>query len=970
MKPNFALNLTHEGISLLHRAKTGWTLLGDVRLDDPDLNARLKVLRETAVDLEQGGIACKLVIPDSQILYTEIPAPGPDEAARLRQIREGLAGLTPYAVEDLVFDWKGMGTKAQVAVVAQETLREAESFANDFRFNPVSFVGMPHSDGFEGEPFFGVTEAASAILEGGDTLEPDLVAIEVIGESASAPQKAKPPPAEDTAAPDPEPAEKPKPKKSKKKKKAATPAAPAAKVPSDGDAPASATKETEETDEPAAEAPASTEEETAAVTFASRRGHASATAEPASSYLARPHPPVAPLEPLPPEPAEPRDQVDRYSALDIDDVPDLPHWNTEDAAKATPPPVAPEPIPAAALSAPVIAPKPNGAGGAAMPAESRFALGGLPGTSPNRLRDRKAAIAAAGQEASSMTVFGERGTAGTRGKPKYLGLTLTFLLLLALGVAALWSMLFAPDGAPETPPQIAAIQPTGPIEGGAEAGVGPATSLVPSARPAAAEAPPAPEVTAPEVASPEPGDSGADVVASTQEPAPLQNAIDSAVNAALGPAPAAEADLPDTTPAAPLGETTTALETDPAAANDSATAPAPDAASGTPPETDTAEPVIEVARLDPPAAIDLSQSAPPDRVTEAPPSRAEAERRYATSGVWQLDPDAPADPQDGDRLEGLQLASLDPSLQAATPQGLPSAGPDARPVTLAPPAPLGVSFDLDERGLVRASPGGTLAPSGTVVYLGLPPVTPQLRPGTPEPSSTPEPTVITPEQPEAPAQTSITPQEPVLTPEQERLREFRPQARPANFEETFNQAPNGENFTETELAAIRPVIRPPSIQEEVAADEAPVAGEDATELAVAASRLPKGRPASVATSARRALASARVTASREVVEPPTQGSRTSPTRDVAAAVVPRIPSRASVAKAATEKNAINLSKVNLIGVYGSPSDRRALVRLKSGRYVKVVVGDRVDGGRVAAIGQAELRYVKGGRNITLKLPRG
>jgi Tfp pilus assembly protein PilP len=91
---------------------------------------------------------------------------------------------------------------------------------------------------------------------------------------------------------------------------------------------------------------------------------------------------------------------------------------------------------------------------------------------------------------------------------------------------------------------------------------------------------------------------------------------------------------------------------------------------------------------------------------------------------------------------------------------------------------------------------------------------------------------------------------------------------------------------------------------------------------------------------------------------------------VAAARVPSIPSRASVTRAATEENVLRLNAVNLIGVYGSSSDRRALVRLRNGRYVKVEVGDRVDGGRVAAIGDDELRYVKGGRNITLKMPRG
>ena len=87
-------------------------------------------------------------------------------------------------------------------------------------------------------------------------------------------------------------------------------------------------------------------------------------------------------------------------------------------------------------------------------------------------------------------------------------------------------------------------------------------------------------------------------------------------------------------------------------------------------------------------------------------------------------------------------------------------------------------------------------------------------------------------------------------------------------------------------------------------------------------------------------------------------------------VSPKIPSKASVARQATVKNAINLRKVNLIGVYGKPSNRRALVRMGNGRYKKVVVGDRIDGGRVSAIGDGELRYTKGGRAVVLKIPKG
>ncbi|GAB1362629.1 hypothetical protein MASR1M32_18650 [Rhodobacter sp.] len=73
--------------------------------------------------------------------------------------------------------------------------------------------------------------------------------------------------------------------------------------------------------------------------------------------------------------------------------------------------------------------------------------------------------------------------------------------------------------------------------------------------------------------------------------------------------------------------------------------------------------------------------------------------------------------------------------------------------------------------------------------------------------------------------------------------------------------------------------------------------------------------------------------------------------EVVASAAPKIPSSASVAKQATYKNALNLKKVNLIGVYGTPSKRYALVRQANGKYRKVSVGDKIDGGRVEAITQ-------------------
>ncbi|MGB5870741.1 MAG: hypothetical protein WBH04_11120 [Albidovulum sp.] len=83
--------------------------------------------------------------------------------------------------------------------------------------------------------------------------------------------------------------------------------------------------------------------------------------------------------------------------------------------------------------------------------------------------------------------------------------------------------------------------------------------------------------------------------------------------------------------------------------------------------------------------------------------------------------------------------------------------------------------------------------------------------------------------------------------------------------------------------------------------------------------------------------------------------------------MPNIPTTRTVTKNATIANAIDLGKINLIGIYGASSSRRALVRMPNGRYVKVKLGDRLDGGKVAAIGDNQLSYVKNGKTFVLKL---
>jgi len=75
-----------------------------------------------------------------------------------------------------------------------------------------------------------------------------------------------------------------------------------------------------------------------------------------------------------------------------------------------------------------------------------------------------------------------------------------------------------------------------------------------------------------------------------------------------------------------------------------------------------------------------------------------------------------------------------------------------------------------------------------------------------------------------------------------------------------------------------------------------------------------------------------------------------------------------VANEATVRG-LDMGRLNLIGVVGTQRNRTALIREVDGRIRRVKVGDRLDGGKVAAIGTDELRYVRDGQNITLRMPR-
>lgn len=83
---------------------------------------------------------------------------------------------------------------------------------------------------------------------------------------------------------------------------------------------------------------------------------------------------------------------------------------------------------------------------------------------------------------------------------------------------------------------------------------------------------------------------------------------------------------------------------------------------------------------------------------------------------------------------------------------------------------------------------------------------------------------------------------------------------------------------------------------------------------------------------------------------------------------PSFPRRASVKNNATISNIIELNRTNLIGVFGTKRNAIALLRLASGRVIKVKVGDRFDGWKVLTIHEDKIELANGKKQETLRLP--
>ncbi|MDH5797710.1 MAG: hypothetical protein OEZ19_04025, partial [Paracoccaceae bacterium] len=303
----------------------------------------------------------------------------------------------------------------------------------------------------------------------------------------------------------------------------------------------------------------------------------------------------------------------------------------------------------------------------------------------------------------------------------------------------------------------------------------------------------------------------------------------------------------------------------------------------------------------------------------------DADRIYAATGIWVRSPAAPldADLSDAMDMEQLYVASIDPPVTSQDAFAMPQErdmAPDISLPRFALPAQDGQVFELDASGLVALTPEGRLNQDGVMVYAGSPPLPGKARPE------------------------GLVPPE-LLGPDLEKLAQFRPRHRPGTLAESAERARLG-GMSLTEMAAFRPKPRPASAQENISG------GGTATVLAMARSAPPKPRPANFAS----------IVQQTKAAEERRQ--------QAAAAARVSVPTSANVADRATADRALRLGQLNLIGVFGSSSNRRALVRLPSGRFLKVQIGDNLDGGRVAAIDSSSLIYVKSGKSLRLEIPAG
>lgn len=1074
MKTNFALGLTQHGITLWQRDGTGWLRVDAVALDVADMDTAMAALVDRARKLSADVLSTKLVIPDDQILMTTLLAPGPGRDAQEVQIRAALAGRTPFPPEELVFDWSGAGTQVAVAVVARETLLEAEDFAITHGLMPVNFVAASAPDGFRGEPFFGLTRVMRAkrvnpadvprdgvvVRETGIARLPEpkipVVAPAIQSPVVSVPAAVEMPiaalPAEQPGVTDPVPTTASvSPPQSDNDPH---PEAPVSPAPTSSEMTAEASSAP--TVKPLAAAADSVAPSSPDIKEPSAANAGPPPAETDIGFRTRRQP--SSTSPLPtllqtkawqPDAKSSKSKSSkskmsgsnklgkkglkaltrlgdglrtRYTQTNTTIVSKIAAlratltWRK----KATTSSLAPKSLTAASALADAKALMAKTPARPLLPS-SRFnrpeqhataekAVGSPAETlrkplldtlrkvqvAPRQIAASSTRSATNADEAQRMTVFGARGSNADRGAPPLprKALLVTGGTLLVLVSAAIWALYFmsvdtdttkAPavstaeiaTPAPLADPAIAATDTTD--QAAIEAALG-----QPDAAQTLARTEDTPEAGDGPALRPAPADAGralpsietGDAVAETLQTPPRDsdagrvaeirsNGIvapqdqSGAIASPLPPAPFGADPLP------PLRGSSEALALQSPAAVDAPTLPdAAVEAAAAEADTATAPPALSGEEW---LTINVTEGSPPS----VPPAKPERLSQ----------PEAPS-PQ------GAARDATAPTVQVAetsTPQT--EAGLEIR-VTAGAPAitpPRRAASDpaVPATSSVQVAVGTATTPSATLLEVPdtLSEADLTIRVTTGAPAAVPPNRVVAGPAPSSSAAIAeVTPPgDPAITGTGQGQGQVVLAALPLTDDAQTTETattPTPPSPGGVALSALRPAARPSDLRSnglrpipDPAIPPEP-SFPDATAQAVETSIMPKGRPEQFAQVVQRALSAATQRQNATTAPPrsaPPPISEAIQTASAAAVPMPSLPTATSVAREATVSRAINLRKVNLLGVMGTSNNRRALVRLSNGRVVTVRVGESLDDGQVTAIGDAELRYNQRGRDVVLRI---
>ena len=92
-----------------------------------------------------------------------------------------------------------------------------------------------------------------------------------------------------------------------------------------------------------------------------------------------------------------------------------------------------------------------------------------------------------------------------------------------------------------------------------------------------------------------------------------------------------------------------------------------------------------------------------------------------------------------------------------------------------------------------------------------------------------------------------------------------------------------------------------------------------------------------------------------ILDPPAKGSGGSKKRPE------------SVIMFSYEKKTLDLEKFNLIGVFGAPESRQALILYPNNKKQRVKIGDEFNGGRVIQINKNNVIFIKDNQNYIIRM---